>query len=58
MGQGDLWVLVIARMGRWDVGDDEYWDTMLNGREGPSATPWVHAASMVEKVARTMDREY
>ena len=46
MGREDLWVPVIAGMGHWDVGDDEYWNMMLNGREGPSATPRVHAVSM------------
>jgi len=34
--QGDAWALVIA-------GIDEYGGTMLNGREGVSATPWVRA---------------
>jgi hypothetical protein len=33
-----VWVLVIAGMGRWDVGGNGCWDAMSNGREGPLAS--------------------
>ena len=45
MGKGDVWVLVVARMGRWDVGGSKCWNAMLNGWEGPSAIPWVLAVA-------------
>ena len=40
--QGDVWALVIA-------GINEYGGASLNGREGPSATPWVQAVVRLER---------
>ena len=34
------WALVIAGMGRWDLGGNGCWDAVSNEREGPSATLW------------------
>ena len=45
MEQGDVWLLMIAGMRRWDVSSDGYRDAMLNGREGPSVTPWMDAVA-------------